>query len=67
MSAARRQRLSQVNPGAKKRAPKANTGEWADHVKERTKGVLDRCLWSGVRRRNGHVLITDGPFTETKE
>jgi hypothetical protein len=62
-----------VDPEAEKYVPEDdNTNEWVDSFRRRNvrilgnrlKGVKDATT---VRRRKGKVLITDGPFAETKE
>jgi hypothetical protein len=50
----------------------SNSDELADDSDRRTDGLLDHHLAgvvdaATVRLRKGHVLITDGPFIETKE
>ena len=62
-----------VDPEDGTRAPETrNLDEWADKADRRTDGVLRHRLAgvvdaAAVRLRKGHVLITDGPFIETKE
>ena len=62
-----------VDPAAEKYVPAAdNINDWVAEMDRRKvrilgnrlKGVKDATT---VRRRQGKVLITDGPFTETKE
>src|SRR5215831_20751218 len=49
-----------------------NINEWVDEMDRRNVRILGHRLKdvedaTTVRRRKGQVLITDGPFTETKE
>jgi hypothetical protein len=65
--------LACVDPGAEQYVPEEdNIGEWADETARRNVRILGHGLKgledaTTVRRRKGEVLITDGPFTETKE
>lgn len=62
-----------VDPEAERYVPEENNvEEWADETDRRNVRILGHRLKSvadaiTVRRRTGHVLITDGPFAETKE
>jgi hypothetical protein len=73
MSARWQLMLGSVDPEGEKCAPEGrNSDEWADDEDRPTEGSLDHHPVGGVdativRRRKGHVLITDGPFAETKE
>ena len=73
MRAARPPAFVHVDPEDGTRAPEtSNLDEWADKADRRTDGVLRHRLAgvvdaATVRLRKGHVLITDGPFIETKE
>jgi hypothetical protein len=62
-----------VDPSGEKYVPEEdNIHEWVEEMDRRKvrtlgyrlKGVKDAIT---VRRRNGKVLVTDGPFAETKE
>ena len=62
-----------VDPEGEKYVPEEdNTGDWVDEMNRRKvrifgsrlKGVKDATT---VRRRQGKVLVTDGPFAETRE
>jgi hypothetical protein len=62
-----------VDPSGEKHVPEEdNIHEWVEEMDRRKvrtlgyrlKGVKDAIT---VRRRNGKVLVTDGPFAETKE
>jgi hypothetical protein len=75
MSAARPPAFAHVDPEDGTRAPETrNLDEWDDKGDRRTDGlgllghrlagVVDVAT---VHLRKGHVLITDGPFIETKE
>jgi hypothetical protein len=73
MRAARPAAFAHVDPEDGTRAPETNNlDECADKADRRTDGLLGHRLASAVntatvRLRKGHVLITDGPFIETKE
>ena len=73
MRAARPPAFAHVDPEDGTRAPEtSNLDECADKADRRTDGLLGHRLASvvnaaTVRLRKGHVLITDGPFIETKE
>jgi hypothetical protein len=73
MRAARPPAFVRVDPEAEERVPETNNlDEWADAADPRTDGVLDHRLagvmdTAPVRLRKGRMLITDGPFSETKE
>jgi hypothetical protein len=62
-----------VDPEAERYVPEeSNVEEWTDETDRRNVRILGHRLKSvadavTVRRRKGTVLITDGPFTETKE
>jgi hypothetical protein len=62
-----------VDPEAERHVPEENNvEEWTDETDRRNVRILGHRLMSvagaiTVRRRKGQVLITDGPFTETKE
>jgi hypothetical protein len=62
-----------VDPEAERYVPEENNvEEWTDETDRRNVRILGHGLKSvadaiTVRRRKGQVLITDGPFTETKE
>ena len=73
MRAARHRMFARVDPEAKKPDPEGkDVRRWADDLDGRTEDILNRRSWGAVdaatvRRRKGDVLITDGPFTGTKE
>ncbi len=73
MRAARSPVFVHVDPEDGTRAPAtSNLDEWADKADRRTDGLLGHRLAGAVdaatvRLRKRHVLITDGPFIETKE
>jgi hypothetical protein len=62
-----------VDPEAERYVPEGNNvEEWTDDTDRRNVRILGHRLKRvaeaiTVRRRTGQVLITDGPFTETKE
>lgn len=62
-----------VDPEAEGYVPEeSNVEEWPDETDLRNVRILGHRLKSvadaiTVRRRKGQVLITDGPFTETKQ
>jgi hypothetical protein len=62
-----------VDPDAEKYVPEEdNIQDWVDEMDRRKVRILgDRLqgveLATTVRRRNGKVLVSDGPFAETKE
>jgi hypothetical protein len=60
--------LEGVDPEGEKRAPEGSSSdEWADEADRRTDRLAAVVDAATVSLRTGHVLITDGPFTETKE
>jgi predicted 3-demethylubiquinone-9 3-methyltransferase (glyoxalase superfamily) len=73
MRAARPLAFVHVDPEDGTRAPEtSNLDAWAHKADRRTDGLLGHRLASvvdatTVRLRKGHVLITDGPFIETKQ
>jgi hypothetical protein len=62
-----------VDPAAEKYVPEEdNIDAWVAEMDQRKVRVLGNRLKgveaaTTVRRRNGKVLVTDGPFAETKE
>ena len=62
-----------VDPEGEKYVPEEdNIGEWVDEMDRRQVHLLGSRLRSvkeatTVRRRGGKVLVTDGPFAETRE
>jgi hypothetical protein len=62
-----------VDPAAEEYRPEEdNVGEWVDEMDSRKVRLLGHRLRDAteaktVRRRKGKVVVTDGPFTETKE
>ena len=62
-----------VDPAAEKYVPEEdNINEWVGEMDRRKVAILGNRLKgvkdaTTVRRRNGKVLMTDGPFAETKE
>jgi hypothetical protein len=62
-----------VDPEDGTHAPEtSNLDEWTNEADRRRDGLLGHRLAgvvdaATVRLRKGHVLITDGPFIETKE
>jgi hypothetical protein len=62
-----------VDPEGEKYVPEEdNAREWADEMDRRGARILGHRLQgvetaTTVRRREGKVLVTDGPFAETKE
>src|SRR5262249_38512787 len=61
------------DPEAEKYVPEEdNIGEWVEEMDRRKVRILGNRLKGvkdaiGVRRRKGEVLVTDGPFAETRE
>jgi hypothetical protein len=62
-----------VDPAAETYVPEEdNIDEWVDEMDRRKVRILGNRLTgvdaaTTVRRRRGKVLVTDGPFAETKE
>ena len=62
-----------VDPAAEKYVPEEdNIDDWVAEMDQRKVRILGNRLKAvndatTVRRRNGKVLVTDGPFAETKE
>ena len=62
-----------VGPESEQRPPKgADLDGWVDDIGRSTDGIRDHPdpnvgTTSAVRHRQAELLITDGPFTETKE
>ena len=62
-----------VDPDAEKYVPEEdNIREWVDEMDRRKVRILGNRLQgvelaTTVRRRKGKVLVSDGPFAETKE
>jgi hypothetical protein len=62
-----------VDPEAERYLPEEdNIAEWVDEMDRRKVRILGHRLKgvetaTTVRRRKGKVLVTDGPFAETKE
>ena len=62
-----------VDPEAEKYVPEEdNIGDWVDEMERRKVRVFGSRLRNvkeatTVRRRQGKVLVTDGPFAETRE
>lgn len=62
-----------VDPAGEKHVPEDdNVEQWVDEMDRRKVRILGNRLKgpkdaATVRRRNGKVVVTDGPFAETKE
>jgi hypothetical protein len=62
-----------VDPAAEKYVPEEdNIEDWVAEMDQRGVRILGNRLKevqdaTTVRRRNGNVIVTDGPFAETKE
>ena len=62
-----------VDPAAEPYVPREdNIEEWVDEMDKRKVRILGSRLKElkdarTIRRRNGKVIVTDGPFAETKE
>ena len=62
-----------VDPAAEKYVPEEdNIEEWVAEAEQRNVRILGSRLKGlkdarTIRRRNGKVIVTDGPFAETKE
>jgi hypothetical protein len=62
-----------VDPAAEEYAPQEdNIEEWVAEMDQRNVRILGSRLKElqdakTIRRRNGKVIVTDGPFAETKE